>query len=81
MDERKAGICLVLVLLLSTLAQHAYAEQWCWYEVSVSPICAGFTCKFDCWFFAKVNKAKVQSHKCLGKGYKIKCLCQLCKNV
>uniref|UniRef100_A0A0E0EJL0 Uncharacterized protein n=1 Tax=Oryza meridionalis TaxID=40149 RepID=A0A0E0EJL0_9ORYZ len=47
-------------------------EQWCWYEVSVSPICAGFTCKFGCWFFAKINKAKVQSHKCLGKGYKIK---------
>uniref|UniRef100_A0A0E0LSY2 Uncharacterized protein n=1 Tax=Oryza punctata TaxID=4537 RepID=A0A0E0LSY2_ORYPU len=55
-------------------------EQSCWYEVSVSPICAGFTCKFDCWVFAKVNKAKVRSHKCLGKGYKIKCLCQLCKN-
>ncbi|KAF2918853.1 hypothetical protein DAI22_08g090700 [Oryza sativa Japonica Group] len=79
MVGRKAAICFVLMLLLSLGNSIPTPIDTCTQSVSILPICVGFTCKYHCWVFSKFTKGKAIDHKCLGKGYKTKCYCLICR--
>ncbi|KAG8046856.1 hypothetical protein GUJ93_ZPchr0008g12862 [Zizania palustris] len=78
--DRRINAALCSILLLLALGNPTSAEEICYEATTVSPLCLGFTCKLDCWVFAKANKSKMKIHKCLGKGYKYKCYCEVCRN-
>uniref|UniRef100_J3MRL9 Knottin scorpion toxin-like domain-containing protein n=1 Tax=Oryza brachyantha TaxID=4533 RepID=J3MRL9_ORYBR len=80
MAGRKLVVCLFLMLLLTLGSSwNPNPIDTCTESVSTLPLCVGFTCKYHCWLFAKFSKGKVLSRKCLGKGYKTKCYCMVCR--
>uniref|UniRef100_A0A0E0HBI1 Knottin scorpion toxin-like domain-containing protein n=1 Tax=Oryza nivara TaxID=4536 RepID=A0A0E0HBI1_ORYNI len=78
MDGR--NVTAYFLVLLVFLGNSNIAAAECWETTSSSPICVGFLCKGTCWIGAKIWKAKVKVHKCMGSTLSSSCYCYYCDN-
>ncbi|KAI5018636.1 hypothetical protein ZWY2020_043524 [Hordeum vulgare] len=76
MGARNATMCFVLILVL--FANHGFAEQKCWENISGSPLCVSFLCKATCSIAGKMFNSVVKEHKCIGSAFNSQCYCYLC---
>ncbi|KQJ87407.1 hypothetical protein BRADI_4g10936v3 [Brachypodium distachyon] len=76
--RRAAALCLLLPLLVFSLANPSLVEAVCKYRLPMMPFCAEWMCKTECWVEAKLFLATVKEHRCAKKGIKGYCYCLFC---
>ncbi|KQJ87406.1 hypothetical protein BRADI_4g10934v3 [Brachypodium distachyon] len=76
--RRAAALCILLPLLVFSLANPSLVEASCVYRTPMMPFCHGWMCKTECWLEAKLFLASVKEHYCVKGGIKGYCCCLFC---
>ncbi|PNT63049.1 uncharacterized protein LOC104584454 [Brachypodium distachyon] len=76
--RRAAALCVLLPLLVLSLANPYPVEAGCRYTYPWMPFCKGWMCKAECWAEAKLDFASLKEHYCVKGGFKGYCYCMFC---